>query len=245
MEKIVDLMPRKLDLYDLKIIMEARETGKNLDGVIKRLEDGYVVFAVFDEKRNNYVKRILDVKNKLPRNVKFIFETPETQTTLNEFENSLTNYLGYVKNGERVPILTDFYLPAYNLKHFLEDIEILEDKLKLELELFGSFSNSIYSLRPKFNLEDKDFNKKAATFLKAGAYIINRQGGVLTGGAPEGRLKAVVTNAEMPDAEVKLYTEIKELFDKNGIMNPDVKLGATSKFTLTHFRDSNLPKIMI
>ncbi len=245
LEKIAELMPRKLNLYDLKIIMEARESGKNLDGVIKRLEDGYVVFASFDDKRNNYIKKILNIKEILPRNVKFIFEAPENQTTLNEFENSLANYLGYVKNGERVPILTDFYLPAYNIKNFLKDLAILEEKLDLDLALYGSFSNSTYSLRPKFNLEDKDFNRKAATFLKAGAYIINRQGGSLTGGTPEGRLKAVVTNTEMPSAEEKLYTEIKELFDKNGILNPDVKLGASSKFTLTHFRDTNRPKIML
>ncbi len=245
LEEVVELVPRKLNLYDLKIIMEARESGKNLDGVIRRLDDGYVVFANFDDKRAGYMKKILNIRNTLPRNVRFIFETPENQTTLNEFENSLTNYLGYVKNGERVPILTDFYLPAYNLKNFLNDLTILEEKLNLDLALFGSFGNSIYSLRPKFNLEDKDFNRKAATFLKAGAYIINRQGGSLTGGTPEGRLKAIVTNTEMPSAEQKLYSEIKQIFDKNCILNPDIKLGASSKFTLTHFRDTNRPKIMI
>lgn len=245
LEKVAELAPRKLELYDLKIIMEAKESGKNLDGVIKRLSDGYAVFAVFDDKRNSYIKKISAIREKLPRNVKFIFDTPENQVTLNEFENSLVNYLGCVKNGERTPILTDFYLPAYNIKNFLKDISILEEKLGLDLALFGSFGSSIYSLRPKFNLEDKDFNRKAATFLKAGAYIINRQGGQLAGGTPEGRLKAVVTNAEMPDAETKLYTEIKNLFDKNNILNPDIKLGANSKFTLTHFRDTNRPKIMI
>ena len=81
--------------------------------------------------------------------------------------------------------------------------------------------------------------------MKAGAYIINRQGGELAGGTPEGRLKAVVTNAEMSDSEQKLYTNIKDIFDKNGILNPEVKLGASSKFTLTHFRNVNLPKIVI
>ncbi len=245
LEMIAKLSPRKLNLYDLKIIMEARESGKNLDGVIKKLEDGYVVFASFDDKRNGYMKKILGIKEKLPRNVKILFETPENQTILNEFENSLTNYLGYVKGGERVPILTDFYLPAYNIENFLKDLAILEEKLGLDLALFGSFSNSIYSLRPKFNLEDKDFNRKATTFLKAGAYIIDRQGGELAGGTPEGRLKAVVTNTEISGAEEKIYNEIKQLFDKNGILNPDIKLGASSKFTLTHFRDTNRPKIMI
>lgn len=245
MDKVKEMKPAKLNLYDLKIVMKARESGKNLDGVIKRLEDGFVVFATFDEYRTYNLKKMRALADTYPRSVKFIFEAPENQLTLNEFENSLANYLNYVKNGERVPILTDFYLPSYNIKNFLDDTKILAEKLKLNLELYGSYANSLYSLRPKFDLEDKEFNKKATTFLKAGAYIINRQGGVLTGGSPEGRLKAVVINAEMPEAEQKLYTEIKNIFDKNGILNPDVKLGASSKFTLTHFRDSNQPKIMI
>lgn len=245
LEKVAEMSPRKLNIYDLKIIMEARESGKNLDGVIRKLDDGFAVLASFDERSNGAMKKIMNLREKLPRNAKFIFESLENQAILNEFENSLINYIGYVKNGERVPILTDFYLPKYNIENFLSDLKILEEKLGLDMALFGSFSSSNYSLRPKFDLKDKDFNKKAATFLKAGAFIVDRQGGKITGGAPEGRLKAVVSNIEMPDAERSLYEGIKNIFDRNGILNPDVKLGANSKFTLTHFRNTNLPKIMI
>lgn len=245
LDQLKPLNPTKLNLYDLKIVMKAKETGKNLDGIIRRLEDGFVVFATFDERRNSNLRRVKAIADNYPRSAKFIFESPESKLTLNEFENSLTNYLNYVKNGERVPILTDFYLPDYNLKNFLNDLNILGEKLKLDLELYGSYATSIYSLRPKFDLEDPDFNKKATTFLKAGAYVINRQDGILTGGSPEGRLKAVATNDEMSDAKKKLYTDIKNTFDKNGILAPDIKLGASSKFTLTHFRNSNQPKIMI
>lgn len=245
LDQLKPLNPAKLNLYDLKIVMKAKESGKNLDGVIKRLEDGFVVFATFDERQNANLKRAKAIADNYPRSAKFIFESSETQLTLNEFENSLMNYINYVKNGERVPILTDFYLPDYNIKNFLDDLKILGEKLSLDLELYGSYANSIYSLRPKFNLEDPEFNKKATTFLKAGAYIIKRQDGVLTGGSPESRLKAVVTNTEMSDARQSLYSDIKNIFDKNGILAPDIKLGASSKFTLTHFRDSNHPKIMI
>ena len=94
-------------------------------------------------------------------------------------------------------------------------------------------------------MEDEDYSKKATTFLKAGAYIVDRQGGMISGGTPEGRLKAVVTNADMQEPEIELYERIKELFDKNGIMNPDIKLGASSKFTLTHFRTTGLPRFMV
>ncbi|MBR3122107.1 FAD-binding oxidoreductase [Candidatus Saccharibacteria bacterium] len=244
-DTISALKPRKLNLYDLKIIMEARETGKNLDGVIKKLEDGYVVFANFDEKAKWNVKKIMNMQEEFPRTAKFVFESQNDLPTLNEFENSLINYLSYVKNGERVPILTDFYLPRHNLKIFLQDIKLIEEKLNLKMEIFGSLSSSIFSLRPKFDLSNKDFNKKATTFLRAGAFIVNREGGKLAGGVPEGRLKAVVTNTTMLEPEKKLYSDIKKLFDRNNILNPDVKLGANSKFTLTHFRSEILPKIMV
>ena len=233
------------DFYDLKIIQEARESGNNLDGVIRKIEDGFVVLVSLDERINGCIKKITNMQKDYPRTSKFIFEDINNRVALNEFENALSVYLNNSKGGERVPILTDFYLPARNIGGFLKDLKVLEEKLKLDLALYGSYATSIYSLRPKFNLEDKDFNKKAATFLRAGAYIIDRQDGKLAGGTPEGRLKAVVTNTEMKDAEQDLYTKIKEIFDQNGILSPDIKLGASSKFTLTHFRDSSLPKIML
>lgn len=239
MEELQGLEPDRIDLYDLKIIMEARETGKNLDGVIKKLENGFVVFTSFSEKINNKLKKLVAIKEKMPRNTKFISESPENRTTLNEFENSLVNYLSYVKNGERVPILTDFYLPAYKIEDFLKDLEVLAEKLELDLALYGSYAAGVYSLRPKFDLEAEDYRKKATTFLRAGAYVIDRQGGKLAGGTPEGRLKSVVTNDEMADSRKDFYTEIKQIFDQNGILNPEVKLGASSRFTLTHFRDTN------
>ena len=244
-ETISALKPRRLDLFDLKIIMQARETGKNLDGVIRKLEDGYVVFANFDERPAVALKKIMNMRDRFPRTAKFIFESVNDRPTLNEFENSLNSYLSYVKNGERVPILTNFYLPYENLANFLNDLTVLENKLDLKLELYGSLATSMYNLRPKFNLEDEDFNKKATMFLRAGAFIINRQGGELAGGASEGRLKAVVTNTTILEPEKNLYTELKTIFDHNGILNPDTKLGASSKFTLTHFRTTNQPKIMI
>lgn len=244
-EMIKELKPRRVNLYDLKIIREAREAGKNLDGVIRKMEDGFVVFACFDERGAAAMKKINAMREELPRNVKFIFEAPENRTTLSEFENSLANYIHHVKNAERVAILTNFYLPVYNIGNFLNDLEILKNKLDLDLALYGNLETEIFSLRPKLNLEDADFNKKAATFLRAGAYIVDRQGGEVTGGTPEGRLKAVVTSVQMPEDQKELFEKIKAVFDPNGILNPDVKLGANSKFTLTHFRDTNSSRIML
>ena len=239
------LKPSEINIYDLKIIQEARESGKSLDGIVRKLEDGFVIFASFDERVNSCAKKMVALKGRFPRTTKYTIESPETKSILDEFESSLEIYLNSPKNSERVPVLTDFYLPAHNLENFLKDLKILEQKLDLDLALYGSYATSTYSLRPKFHLDDKDYAKKVATFLRAGAYVIDRQGGKLAGGSPEGRLKAVVTNADMRESEKALYTKVKEIFDRSGVLSPDIKLGASSKFTLTHFRTTGLPKIMI
>ncbi len=245
MNTVQPLKPRELKIFDLKIVQEARESGKNLDGVIKKIEDGFVVYLTFDERQNYYLKKMSVIMDNFSRSGKFVLESPENQLILNEFENSLSTYLSGVRNGERVPVLTNFYLPGENLEFFIKDLDVLKEKLGIEMAIFGSYDTSIYSLRPKFNLEDEDYNKKMTTFLRAGAYIIKRQGGDLTGGGPEGRLKAVVTNTEISDSENKLYNEIKKLFDQNNILSPDIKLGAVSKFTLTHLRNTNSTRIML
>lgn len=243
MDMVAELKPERLDIYDLKIIQEARETGKNLDGVIRKLDDGWTVFTCFAEWGNRNLRKIEAMKNHLPRGTKIIIEDKNNRQILDEFENSLVNYLSYVRDSERVPLLTDFSLPSYNLAKFDEDLQVLAEKTGLDLALYGSYASGNYNLRPKFNLEDTDFRKKATTFLRAGAYIIERQGGKLTGGTPEGRVKAVVTNESMSDTEKEMYQEIKKIFDPQGILNPEVKLGATSQFTLTHFRKNNQIKL--
>ena len=248
-QKFLDLAnsfkPKELNLYDIRIIKTAEETGKRLSEITRKMSDGFVVFARFDDKSKSCLRKIASIKKMLPKSTQLIVESPKTEHALNEFENSLVSFLNHTRSGERVPLLTDFYLPARNLQNFMSDMQILSKSLKLDLALYGSYSTSNYSLRPKFNIEEKDFNKRAVAFLRAGAFVINRQGGSLTGGSPEGRVKAVVTNEEMLENERNLYLAIKAVFDRYDIMNPNVKLGANARFTITHFRTTGSAKIVI
>ena len=109
----------------------------------------------------------------------------------------MTIFLNSTRTGERVPILTDFYLPSENLGRFINDLTLLEKSLKLDLAIYGSYAASNYHLRPRFKVEDEEFARKAVAFLRAGNYLIKHEGGSITGGAPEGRVKAIVTNDEM------------------------------------------------
>ena len=248
-QKFLDLVnglkPRELNIYDLEITKTAEETGKKLSELTDKMNEGFVVFATFDHRSKSCLRKIESIRKTLPRKSQLIIESDKTRKLIDEFENSLVSFLNQIKIGEHIPLVIDFYLPPANLSSFLNDMKVIEKSLKLDLALYGSYSSSNYSLRPKFNIEDEDFKKKAITFLRAGAFVIERQKGSITGGLPEGRIKALVTNSSMPDSEKNLYLEIKNIFDKYEILNPGVKLGADSRNTLRHFRTTSLGKIVL
>lgn len=239
------LKPKELNVYDIKIIKIAEDSGKRLSEFTKKLDKGYVVFAKFDERSKSSIRKVKSVRKVLPASTQLIIEDDKTQAKLDEFENSLTSFLNSTRTGERVPIVTDFYMPSGSMKRFLQDLELLEKSLKLDLAIYGSYSAANYSLRPRFKISEDDFSKKAVAFLRAGTYIIEHEGGSITGGNPEGRVKAIVTNDGMLEDEKKLYTAIKTIFDKYELLNPGVKLGADNRFTITHFRDSGSSKILV
>ena len=245
LEYVKSLKPREQNIYDIDIIRTAEETGKRLSDITRKMDRGFVVYATFDEKSNSCLRKVASIRKLLPKTSQLIIESPKTATALNEFDNSLISFLNCARSGERIPILTDFYVPAKNMLRFMDDLKVIESSLKLDLALFGSYSASNYSLRPKFDLDDKDYRKKAITFLRTGAFVIQRQGGSLTGGSPEGYLKAIVTNADFAEAEYELYLQIKAIFDKYNMLNPTAKLGATPQFTISHLRTTSSAKIMV
>ncbi|MBQ8985104.1 FAD-binding oxidoreductase [Candidatus Saccharibacteria bacterium] len=237
--------PKELNVYDVRIIKIAEESGKRLSEITRKLSTGFVVFAKFDDRTKSCIRKISGIRKLLPGTAQLITESPKNIPKLDEFENSLIAFLNSAKSGERVPLLTDFYMPSESLSRFILDLGVLEKSLKLDLAFFGSYSASNYSLRPRFKIDDPEFSRKAVSFLRAGAYIIEREGGSITGGSPEGRVKALATNENMPANEKSLYSEIKQIFDPRGIMNPSVKLGADSRFTITHFRTTSSSKVVL
>ncbi len=240
LEMVNQMKPQRLNVYDVRAIKITEETGKKLGKIISKLETGFVVYAEISRRAGATLRKIESVRNVLPKTTRLLVESSKNKPELDEFDNVLANFAGQLQSDDRPPLMTDFTVPAENLGKFIEDLKVLETSIDAELALYGSYATGCYSLRPKFNVADKDFNKKSVAFIRAGSYIIRRQGGRLAGGTPEGRIKALATNDEMTPDEMLLYAEIKNAFDKYGILNPDIKLGADATFTVRHFRKNSV-----
>lgn len=230
------LKPRTMDIYDVRAVKMAEESGKKPNEITRKLDNGWVVLMKFDGKYKPKLRKLMHLRKKLPKSTKLVIENNKNAAALMDLESTLMSFISHMKIGGRVPLAVGFSMPTKSLDNFACDLKTLEEKLKLDLVLYGSYSANNYNLSPKFNLKDEDFSKKAISFLKILAYVVDRQGGKMAGGLPEGRIKALVTENSLTEAEKNLYSAVKFAFDRQEILNPGVKTNPDARFTIRHFR---------
>lgn len=241
-----DLDPASIKLYDLRIIRAAAAAGKQPALLSHReLGDGWLVLVNFRDARRRAHKKILHAINLLPVGAVMIEESPENTSEFQEFESAMLSFLNDDLDGERAPVIDDVYLPSYKLPEFLDGLALIEQTMELSLPIFGSFATSNYHVRPDFDLTSPSGRRQAVSFLTQYSKLVASCDGSLTGGTPEGRIKALPTAPAFSDAERELYQAIKDIFDPNHILNPGVKLGADLKATLRSIREQPHPGIML
>lgn len=243
-QEIMPLMPEELNLYDARMFKTSADHGKDPSLFAPKFNKGYFVWAGFDDKSRHINKKLKKCLKLLPQNAAAVAETDDNTTDFQRFYSAIVSYLNNDVRGERTPICDDFYVPAEHLSNFLTDLRDLEKTYGQELPVFGSFSTCNYSIRPDIQLNTVEGRQFVIKFINDFDSLLREHGGSITGGAPEGRLKAIVAEKHFTDEEVALYTKIKNIFDPEEIFAPDIKLGATTNTTVRHLRTSYLNDVI-
>lgn len=234
-----DLDPLALDIYDLSIIEQANQFGNKPDLFRRKIGQGLLVIAEFDGWRFRSQRKINHCLEFLPSGIYSVVETPENRQSFAEVDRALASYLNDDLSGERTPLCDDVYIPEVKLEDFLRELKKLGTELDTKLAVFGSFSAANYHVRPDFRCETAEDRQKVAKFLRTYTALVEKLGGSITGGTPEGRLKSILA-VPHPVGEQALYQEVKDIFDPYNILNPGVKLGAERKKVLQSFRSAPL-----
>ncbi len=230
------LDPYMLKVYDLRIIEEASEHGKKPDLFTRKLGKGLLVIISFNYHRYKNRKKLDQCLSALPNGTFSVLETPMNSEAFRTLENSLFSYLNDEPHGEHAPVLDDVFVPGIHFGDYLDGLKKLEKELRLDLPVFGSFATSNYTVRPNIDCTTMDGRKQIIEFLKAYSRLIDSCHGSLTANSPEGRVKSLLTGRQMSVGERQLYTDIKQIFDPQNILNPQVKLGADIKTTIRYLR---------
>lgn len=242
---IKSLDPLEIDLYDTRIFETADESGKDPSLFSKKFSDGYILLTSFNDSPRRSRRKIGKCLKYLPESAAAVIEDETNTSDFERIVSAVRSFKNDSLRGERAPILDDFYVPSENLAEFAKALKTVEESYDVVLPLSGSIAVNNYSVRPDLRLNSVEGRQIAVRLIKDVASLLSEHGGSLTGGSPEGRTKAIAAYPELTDAEVELYTKVKDIFDPLEIFNPDVKLGAALKDTVKNLRTSYLEDITL
>ena len=243
-DKLEKLSPLSIELFDTRIFKNVDDYGKKPDLLTRKFDDGFLVFAAFNDKSRRSRRKVRQALRFLPKSAYVVTESIKNSLDFDDFATSLTSFLNDSAKGERPNLLHDFYVPRNNLENFIKDLAKLEKTSKQKLALFGSYATDIYSVRPEFDLKKIDDRRAALTLLRDFNELLKTHGGSLAGGSPEGCLKPIVIYPGFDPDQSQLISEVKKIFDKQNILAPGVKNNYDTRSAVRHLRTEPLSGII-
>ncbi|MBQ6355157.1 FAD-binding oxidoreductase [Candidatus Saccharibacteria bacterium] len=240
---IKSLNPLEINLYDARIFGKSADAGKDPNIFSKKFSNGWMLLVAFNDSARKSRRKIAKCLRNLPETAAAIIEDEGNMTDFERIKTALNSFKNDNLRGERAPILDDLYIPLDKVPEFVKTLKSQEEVYDMELPLMGSTAANNYCIRPDLRLNSVEGRQIAVRLIKDVAKILNDHEGSLTGGSPEGRTKAIAAYPELSDAEVELYTKVKDVFDPLEIFNPSIKLGASLKDTVKNLRTSYLEDI--
>jgi FAD/FMN-containing dehydrogenase len=240
------LEPTLLEYYDSALFQEAAKQGRlyPAHSVVDHRATLVIVYEDFSDHVTN---------KKLKKTMRLLEPTDALVTTSNDEDidtlltiRDVTTYM-LRPNGKGIsapPLLDGIYIPADRREQFMESIAELAHKHHVELGLYGDLNDNIWYARPHLQLSKVSDKQKIFKLLDECAGLAEQHRGLLIGEAGEGRLKALAVGKTLDKDVRDLFTEVKNIFDPHGILNPGVKQSVELRQLVAQLRpDYDAPRL--
>jgi FAD/FMN-containing dehydrogenase/Fe-S oxidoreductase len=125
--------------------------------------------------------------------------------------------------GKKKPIsfIEDSAIHPDRFPDFLLQISKLFERFQLDYVVLGHAGDGNLHIRPLVDLKDQTMVNQVLSFMEAFVQLVQKFEGTLTGEHGDGRLRTPYLKNQFPQL-MPLFAEIKQLFDPEGLMNPDI-----------------------
>ncbi|MDO5671388.1 MAG: FAD-linked oxidase C-terminal domain-containing protein [Actinomycetaceae bacterium] len=120
------------------------------------------------------------------------------------------------------PGFEDAAVPPENLADYLVDFTSLMNAHGVDGLLYGHFGDGCVHVRLDLELGSKAGVGRAKAFLEAAADTVARHGGSISGEHGDGRARSELLSRMYSPEMIRLFGQVKALFDPHNLMNPGV-----------------------
>lgn len=226
-----------IEVYDAALFNQADTTGKTCGFYRKAPDNGYLVIAnAKDDARRDRRRKFAKLKKALTGKDKLIVEDVKNSRDFVAVNENLLAFLNDAGSGYYLPLVDGTYIPEEKQADFLRGLQLMAEKLKLKLAVYGSVDFNTFTVRPSFSPATSEGRKELISFLRKYLKLVEHCDGYPCGDAPEGRFLAMFTRPSEDTETLAIYGKIKEIFDPFDILNPGLKQEVEPRNVLRHFR---------
>ncbi|QZE15664.1 FAD-binding oxidoreductase [Halosquirtibacter laminarini] len=154
----------------------------------------------------------------------------EIQTLWNIRKDGL-GVLANIKSKKRsTTVIEDTAVAPKHLPAYIDDLNILFDRLGLNCVFYAHIATGELHLRPMLDLEDHHDKELFLTLAKEVALLVKKYRGSLSGEHGDGRLRSPMLPYMFSKEVIAWFKNIKRAFDPHGLFNPNVILNADPDF---------------
>lgn len=186
-------------------------------------------------------KKVHNLRNDLKEfGQKALFEEDETEAKSRKFwimrRESFNLLRQKVRDKHTAPFIDDLVVPPEHLPEFLPKLRGIINKYKLLATVAGHMGDGNFHVIPLMKIEERTERKKLRPAMKEVNELVLSYGGSLSGEHNDGMIRGPWLEQMYGEDIVKLFMEVKHIFDPHNIFNPHKKTDADWDYTLSKIR---------
>jgi len=128
--------------------------------------------------------------------------------------------MGLNSSRKPVTVIEDAAVSPVDLPDFVKDVQAMMRNYEAECVYYGHASVGLLHLRPELELGDENDRRKFNAIAQDFAALVERYRGALSGEHGDGRIRGPFVRKVLGDEVYALLSEVKHVFDPDGIFNP-------------------------
>ncbi len=143
-----------------------------------------------------------------------------------------------VHGGHTAPFIDDFVVPPKHLPEFLPKLKTILDSSELVYTIAGHLGDGNFHIIPLMKLHELEDRNKIEPVMKEVNSLVMRYEGSISGEHNDGLVRGPFLDAMYSEKMLKIFREVKTIFDPQNIFNPHKKMDATWQYSHEHIRST-------
>ncbi len=239
--KISKLKPSALEVVDYYLLDFLRKNQPEMiEGLVPDKLPKLALLVEFDDKnkttRNTKARRVVKIFHGAAYAMSQSDKLKE-QTALWKIRRGAAAVI-WMSSGPKkaLPIIEDGVVPIEKMPEFLNSVYKLFAKYKIQVAIWGHAGNANFHMQPFLNLSSLQDRKKAFALMDEFYAAVIKMGGTTCGEHNDGILRGPYLKDLYGEKMYALFEQVKNIFDPDGLLNPEVKINVSKRFAASHMR---------